>query len=233
MHDIAGPVIIIGPARGNTGGVPIEGDPKVTSGHKTKMAERAPADRYIVIQWNDYRKEHFLAFLGGFSSLTKATEVQMKCFKEFQEKGWIRQSPLALSRPIRERNIRKGGTNLIKRKFIECGFEDESQRFTVDIFKIKPQISEPGVSGAVPEEVYIATLWGCWGGLNSVFVGENIPETEPSQRLETVNIDLVNPREEPTHKSEHPNMRYDYEKYTQHTYHIKYMPEVEYPVLCW
>ena len=47
------------------------------------MASSDHSGRYIVLQWNDYRKENFLVFLGGFSNIQKAREVQVRCLEGF------------------------------------------------------------------------------------------------------------------------------------------------------
>ena len=166
-------------------------------------------DRYIVIQWNDYRKENFLSFAGGFSSFEKALEVQIKCLKEFQDNGWIKNVvhatvPTRLVFPIRDYCSSwlemEGGTNQVDCKFIPVGCEDEIEGFMASIYKVKPQRSCDTASDTAAaeeaEEVYIETYWGGWGGLNKVFVNESIPPLEGEvavKRLEQIFVDLTNP----------------------------------------
>ena len=110
-------------------------------------------DRYIVLQWNDYRKENFLSFAGGFSSFEKAVEVQIKCLKEFQDNGWIKDHeavpvypasdptlPTRLVFPIRELDSsfwleREGGTHQVNCKFIQVDlYGGNSECFMASIF---------------------------------------------------------------------------------------------------
>ena len=212
------------------------------------MAEKASVEcRYVVLQWNDYRKENFLCFVGGFSSLERASEVQMRCLQGFQEKGWIsrlsrdndqfgRYGLTSVNYPIRERSL-KPDTNLVSRKFIQCGDFEEPEAFTVDIHKVK-----------AIEELYIETFWGGWAGRCTVSVGEKIPDefvfpTFPSfsmltnkprfgERLEPVLIDLSDPSKVQS-EDDTKNQRYDYEKGRIHCYVFKYVPDTEYPILCW
>ena len=212
-------------------------------------------DRYIVIQWNDYRKENFLSFAGGFSSFTKAAVVQMKCLKEFQDNGWIKNVrsalPTSLFFPIRELNSsfwleREGGTNQVDSKFIQVDiYGGESECFMASIYKVKPQRSSDAASEEA-EEVYIETYWGGWGGANKVFVNEsippltydNFPEGEVAvKHLEQLFVDLTNPSKvQSEFESEHrsTNQRFDYgKKHCIHSYCFRYIPEVEYPILQW
>ena len=216
-------------------------------------------DRYIVIQWNDYRKENFLSFAGGFSSFEKAVEVQIKCLKEFQDNGWIKNVvhgtvPTSLVFPIRDLNRSSrfsswletdGGTNQFDRKFILVGCEGQMECFMASIYKVNPQRSSDAASKEA-EEVYIETYWGGWGGLNKVFVNEsippltydNFPEGEVAvKRLEQIFVDLTNPSKvQSEFESEHrsTNQRFDYEKKRCiHSYCFRYIPEVEYPILQW
>ena len=216
-------------------------------------------DRYIVIQWNDYRKENFLSFAGGFSSFEKAVEVQIKCLKEFQDNGWIKNLvhgvPTRLVFPIRDLNGSswleiEGGTNQVDSKFIPVGCEDERECFMASIYKVKPQRSCDTASDTAAseeaEEVYIETYWGGWGGLNKVFVNEsippltyrNFPEGEVAvKRLEQIFVDLTNPSKvQSEFESElgSTNQRFDYEKKRCiHLYCFRYVPEVEYPIHRW
>ena len=208
-------------------------------------------DRYIVIQWNDYRKENFLSFAGGFSSFEKAVEVQIKCLKEFQDNGWIKNLvhatvPTRLVFPIRELNgsswlETEGGTNQVDSKFIQVGFgeEERAECFMASIYKVKPQRNNTSEKA---EEVYIETYWG---GLNQVFVNESIPPLTyrdfPGEvavkHLEQIFVDLTNPSKvQSEFESEltSTNQRFDYEKWhCIHSYCFRYIPEVEYPILQW
>ena len=204
-------------------------------------------DRYIVIQWNDYRKENFLSFAGGFSSFEKAVEVQIKCLKEFQDNGWIKNAvhptvPASLVFPIRELNSsfwsEDLGANQVDSKFIPVGCEDERECFMASIYKVKPQICDTSEEA---EEVYIETYWRP----NKVFVNESIPpltyrdfpEDEVTvKRLEQIFVDLTNPSKvQSEFESEltSTNQRFDYEKHCIHSYCFRYIPEVEYPILQW
>ena len=80
----------------------------------------------------------------------KALEVQIKCLKEFQDNGWIKNVvhatvPTRLVFPIRDyRSSRleiEGGTNQVDCKFIPVGCEDERECFMASIYKVKPQRS--------------------------------------------------------------------------------------------
>ena len=209
------------------------------------MAEKASVDsRYVVLQWNDYRKENFLCFVGGFSSLERASSVQIRCLQEFQEKGWISRLsrdinglyfPTSVNYPIREWPL-EPGTNIVSRKFIQCGHPEESEAFTVDIHEVKL------LNNDVIEELYIETFWGGWAGLCKVSVGEKIPDeslycmltNKPrfTERLESVLIDLSDPSRIQS-EGHAKNIRYDYEKGPIHCYYFKYVPDTEYPIFCW
>ena len=201
------------------------------------------------------RKENFLSFAGGFSSFEKAVEVQVKCLKEFQDNGWIKNVPVhptvpaSLIFPIRELNSsfwsEDLGTNQVDSKFISVGCEDERECFMASIYKVKPQRSCDAASEEA-EEVYVETYWGGWGGLNKVFVNENIPPlTYPKfskdavavKRLEQCFVDLTNPskvQSEFESELRSSNQRFDYEKKCCiHSYCFRYVPEVEYPIHRW
>ena len=113
-----------------------------TSGNATSSS----SIRNIVLQWNDYRKENFLAFLGGFSSIQKAREVQFNCLERFKNEGWIRR----LSRPVPsfEVDVTKisGGysNNLSERSIVEVSW-DEREDFTVDIFYVLHPRKKEGI----------------------------------------------------------------------------------------
>ena len=207
-------------------------------------------DRYIVIQWNDYRKENFLSFAGGFFSFEKAVEVQIKCLKEFQENGWIKNvrsaRPTSLVFPILNGSFwlqEEGGTNQVNSKFIQADLTgDESERFMAGIYKVKPQRSCDDVASEQAEEVHIETYWGGWGGLNKVFVNESIPplglirfkDKVAPKHLEQVFVDLTKPSKVQSELPEPTNQRFDYAKRECiHSYCFRYVPEVEYPILQW
>ena len=206
-------------------------------------------DRYIVLQWNDYRKENFLSFAGGFSSFEKAVEVQIKCLKAFQDNGWIKNirsaRPTSLVFPILNGSFgleEEGGTNQVNSKFIQADLTgDESECFMASIYKVKPQRSRDAASKEA-EEVYIETYWGGWGGANKVFVNESIPplsltffkDRVAPKRLEQVFVDLTSPSKPQSGFPEHTNQRFDYtKKECIHSYCFRYVPEVEYPILEW
>ena len=205
------------------------------------MAEKTLVDssRYIVLQWNDYRKENFLCFVGGFSSFERASAVQIKCLEEFQEKGWIRGAVVKHRYPIREWTFDPSTTNLVSRKFIQCGYVDEPEMFTVDIIEVKPN----AWNNSSIEETYIETFWGgC--GLCHVSVGDKISDeyvhstylfNEPlPERLEPVLIDLSDPSKVYSEEDRgNRNQRCDYEKRCIHCYHVKYLPDTEYPIFYW
>ena len=205
-------------------------------------------DRYIVLQWNDYRKENFLSFAGGFSSFEKAVEVQIKCLKAFQDNGWIKNirsaRPTSLVFPILNSSFgrleEEGGTNQVNSKFIQADLTgDESERFMASIYKVKPQRSCDAASEEA-EEVYIETYWGGWGGLNKVFVNESIlplsltffEDRVAPKHLEQVFVDLTSPSKPQSDFPKHTNQRFDYAKRNCiHSYCFRYVPEVEYPIL--
>lgn len=159
--------------------------------------------------------------------------------QEFQEKGWISRLvndehglyvPTSVTFPIREWSV-EPGTNLVSRKFIQCGHPEESEAFTVDVHEVKP------LNDGVIQELYIETFWGGWGGLCTVSVCEKIPDkpkrfTRHGERLEPVLIDLSDPSRIQSEGGA-KNQRYDYEKGRIHCYYFKYVSDTEYPILHW
>lgn len=136
---------------------------------------KVASERFLVFNWNDYRKENFWVFLGGFSSLEKAQELQLKCLKQFHEKGWIKN--YASCHPILDFDLKycKEHTKLVQRKFINAGHEDEAELFTVDIIKTNPRQLANGV-----EQVTVESFWGGWAGLNNFIVDEPLLLSSPT-----------------------------------------------------
>ena len=205
---------------------------------------------YVVIQWNDYRKENFLAFLGGFTSLDKACEVQIRCLERFQNEGWIsntRCMNVKKAYPIRTYPLADlsveglSPTNLIVQKFVptgiadEDGFVDEPENFTVGIFAIKsPKSASNGFF-----EVNVQTYWR---GFIKCVVEEEMPLhlsifrrsevlSEESYEIDLSNLDKLEDDSEPC--KQFKNHRYDYAKYCIHRYVFRYVQDYEYPTLTW
>ena len=204
---------------------------------------------YVVIQWNDYRKENFLAFLGGFASIDKAHEVQIRCLELFQNEGWISNNrfknvkkayPIS-TYPLASLGERLSPTNLIDQKFVPTGIADEPENFTVGIFAIKsPKSTSNGFF-----EVNVQTYWGGWGGLNSCIVEEEMPLqnlhlsifrrsevlSEELYEIDLSNLDKLEDDSEPYIQLK--NHRYDYAKYCIHRYVFRYVQDYEYPTITW
>ena len=198
---------------------------------------------YVVIQWNDYRKENFLAFLGGFTSLDKAREVQIRCLERFQNEGWINNNrfknvkkayPIS-TYPLASLGERLSPTNLIDQKFVPTGIADEPENFTVGIFAIKsPKSTSNGFF-----EVNVQTYWR---GFIKCVVEEEMPLrlpifcpsevlSEESYEIDLSNLDKLEDDSEPY--TQFKNHRYDYAKDCIHSYVFRYVQDYEYPTLMW
>lgn len=146
---------------------------------KVENTTKVNSGRYIVLQWNDYRKENFLAFLGGFSNIQKAREVQLRCLEGFQKEGWIKNLPYVFGiqtcDPSWSVKVGKSSKNLIERKIIGLS-DEEPEMFTVDIYYVR----DPKTTKSTPEleQVKVETCWGGWGGRNACFVEKQIPSIE-------------------------------------------------------
>ena len=197
--------------------------------------------RFIVLQWNDYRKENFLAFLGGFSSIQKAREVQFNCLELFKNEGWIASCSI-FSRPVPSLKVdvtNEYSKNLLERSIVKAGIPDEPEDFTVDIFYLLHPRKKEGIDHGL-EQVKVETLWGGWSGLNRCFVEEEITPTMLSEltkyaddvyvNTEISKIDLSDMSTNPDKDqlSIQKNQRCDYKKNCVHRYEFTYAVDREY-----
>jgi len=111
---------------------------------------------WSVVQFNDYRKEHFFQLLGVYTLQEMAYNIQYNlCRKVRDESHWMYNHP-----------IRRKGSDL----FIVNGCEDEPERVVFQIEKHNVPISMT----RDPATIYalIHAYWGGWGGLNRCHVQE-------------------------------------------------------------